>query len=53
MVENKASIAVSLEDIKITLSIEAQKGRDVATIDITKSYLHTKSYEGIIMTLKV
>ena len=43
---------MSLKYIMLTSSIEVHKGRDMATIDITESYLDTKSYESIIMILK-
>ena len=43
---------MSLEAINITSSTETHDGRDVYTIDIPGTYLHTYSYEEVTMIQK-
>ena len=52
-VEYPVYLTVSLETIVVTSSIESHGGREVATIDIPGAYLHTYSYEEVIMVMKV
>ena len=42
---------MSLEDIIVTYVIDSHEGRDMNTIDIPGQYLHTESYEYLIMIL--
>ena len=44
---------VNLENIVISLAIEAHEERDVATIDIPSAYSHTYSDEELVMILIV
>ena len=50
--EESASTTVTHEIVMITAAIEAQERRDVSTIDITGSYLHTDTDNYIIMILE-
>ena len=42
---------MSLEAIIVTYVIDSHKGIDMNTIDIPGQYLHTESYEYLIMIL--
>ena len=46
-----ASPTVSRESVYITKSVDAHEGWDVATFDIPEAYLHTETYEDVIMFL--
>ena len=50
--EDADSPTVATESVFITTAVEAHEGQDVATFDTTGEYLHTETYEDVIMSLQ-